>query len=89
MKNSVSVVGLGYVGLPLAVAAAKSGYKVTGIDLDEIKVSEINKGISQIEDINNVELSDLVKTSKIKAESNYASIEDAEIFAICFPTPLL
>ena len=51
MKDSVSVVGLGYVGLPLAVAAAKSGYKVTGIDLDEIKVSEINKGISQIEDI--------------------------------------
>ena len=89
MKDSVSVVGLGYVGLPLAVAAAKSGYKVTGIDLDEIKVSEINKGISQIEDINNVELSDLVKTSKIKAESNYASIEDAEIVAICVPTPLL
>jgi len=89
MKDSVSVVGLGYVGLPLAVAAAKSGYKVTGIDLDEIKVSEINKGISQIEDINNVELSDLVKTGKIKAESNYASIEDAEIVAICVPTPLL
>ena len=89
MKDSVSVVGLGYVGLPLAVAAAKSGYKVTGIDLDEIKVSEINKGISQIEDINNVELSDLVKTGKIKAESNYTSIEDAEIVAICVPTPLL
>jgi UDP-N-acetyl-D-glucosamine dehydrogenase len=89
MKDSVSVVGLGYVGLPLAIAAAKSGYKVTGIDLDELKVSQINKGISQIEDIDNVELSDLVKTGKIKAESNYASIEDAEIVAICVPTPLL
>jgi UDP-N-acetyl-D-glucosamine dehydrogenase len=89
MKDSLSVVGLGYVGLPLAVAAAKSGYKVTGIDLDEIKVSEINKGISQIEDINNVELTNLVKSGKIKAESNYASIEDAEIVAICVPTPLL
>lgn len=89
MKDSLSVVGLGYVGLPLAVAAAKSGYKVTGIDLDEIKVSEINKGISQIEDINNVELTNLVKSGKIKAESNYASIADAEIVAICVPTPLL
>ena len=89
MKDSVSVVGLGYVGLPLAVAAAKSGYKVTGIDLDEIKVGEINKGISQIEDIDNVELTNLVKTGKIKAELNYASIEDAEIVAICVPTPLL
>jgi UDP-N-acetyl-D-glucosamine dehydrogenase len=89
MKDSVSVVGLGYVGLPLAIAAAKSGYKVTGIDLNEIKVSEINKGISQIEDIDSVELSDLVRTGKIKAESNYASIEDAEIVAICVPTPLL
>ncbi len=89
MKKQVSVIGLGYVGLPLAVAAAKSGYKVTGIDLDELKVSEINKGISQIEDIDNVELSDLVKTGKIKAESNYASIEDAEVVAICVPTPLL
>jgi UDP-N-acetyl-D-glucosamine dehydrogenase len=89
VKKQVSVIGLGYVGLPLAVAAAKSGYKVTGIDLDELKVSEINKGISQIEDIDNVELSDLVKTGKIKAESNYASIEDAEVVAICVPTPLL
>lgn len=89
MKDSVSVVGLGYVGLPLAVAAAKSGYKVTGIDLDEIKVSEINKGISQIEDIDNVELTDLVKTAKFKAESNYASIDSAEIVLVCVPTPLL
>jgi UDP-N-acetyl-D-glucosamine dehydrogenase len=89
MKDSVSVVGLGYVGLPLAVAAAKSGFEVTGIDLDEIKVSEINKGISRIEDIDNVELTDLVKTGKIKAESSYASIENADIVAICVPTPLL
>ena len=89
MKDSVSVVGLGYVGLPLAMAAAKSGYKVTGIDLDEIKVSEINRGISQIEDIDNAELVDLVKTGKIKAESNYTSIENADIVAICVPTPLL
>jgi UDP-N-acetyl-D-glucosamine dehydrogenase len=89
MSTSVSVIGLGYVGLPLAIAAAKSGYQVTGIDLDEIKVREVNNGKSQIEDIDNGELSNLIKTSKIKAESNYTSVEKANIVIICVPTPLL
>jgi UDP-N-acetyl-D-glucosamine dehydrogenase len=89
MSISVSVIGLGYVGLPLAVAAAKSGFKVTGIDLDEIKVREINNGKSQIEDISNEELINLVNGGKIKAESNYSSIENSEIVVICVPTPLL
>jgi UDP-N-acetyl-D-glucosamine dehydrogenase len=89
MSISVSVIGLGYVGLPLAVAAAKSGFKVTGIDLDEIKVREINNGKSQIEDISNEELINLVNAGKIKAESNYSSIENSEIVVICVPTPLL
>jgi UDP-N-acetyl-D-glucosamine dehydrogenase len=89
MIASVSVIGLGYVGLPLAIAAAKSGYKVTGIDLDEIKVREINNGKSQIEDIDNNELSELVQAGKIKAESNYRNVENAEIIVVCVPTPLL
>jgi UDP-N-acetyl-D-glucosamine dehydrogenase len=89
MKNLVSVIGLGYVGLPLAVAAANAGYKVIGVDLDEVKVSEINKGKSQIEDINNDELASLVKSGKLRAVSNYASIESTEIVVICVPTPLL
>ena len=89
MSASVSVIGLGYVGLPLAVAAAKSGFKVTGIDLDEKKVSEVNNGKSQIEDIDNNELSELVEAGKIKAESNYRSIENAQIIVVCVPTPLL
>ena len=89
MKNLICVIGLGYVGLPLAVAAANAGFKVVGIDLDEVKVNELNKGISQIEDINNDELASLVRGGKLKAESNYASIESAEIIVICVPTPLL
>ena len=89
MSTSVSVIGLGYVGLPLAIAAAKSGYQVTGIDLDEIKVQEVNNGKSQIEDIDNDELSNLIKTSRIKAESNYTSVEKANIVIVCVPTPLL
>ena len=89
MSASVSVIGLGYVGLPLAVAAAKSGFKVTGIDLDEKKVSEVNNGKSQIEDIDDNELSELVEAGKIKAESNYRSVENAQIIVVCVPTPLL
>lgn len=89
MDTSVCVIGLGYVGLPLAIAAAKSGYEVTGIDLDEIKVREINSGKSYIEDIDNNELSELVEAGKIKAESNYKSIENTEIIVVCVPTPLL
>ena len=89
MSTSVSVIGLGYVGLPLAIAAAKSGYKVTGIDLDEIKVREINNGKSQIQDINNDELSELIKVGKIKAETNYTNVENSDIVVICVPTPLL
>ena len=89
MSKSVSIIGLGYVGMPLAIAAAKSGYKVTGIDLDDIKVREVNNGISQIEDINNDELSNLIEAGKIKAESNYSSVEKADIILICVPTPLL
>ena len=89
MKKLVCVIGLGYVGLPLAVAASKADFKVVGVDLDEVKVSEINKGKSQIEDINNDELASLVRSGKLTAESNYASIESAEVIVICVPTPLL
>ena len=77
------------MGLPLAIAAAKSGYQVTGIDLDEIRVREVNNGKSQIEDIDNGELNNLIQAGKIKAESNYTSIEKANIIIICVPTPLL
>ena len=89
VKKLVCVIGLGYVGLPLAVAASKADFKVVGVDLDEVKVSDINKGKSQIEDINNDELASLVRSGKLTAESNYASIESAEVIVICVPTPLL
>jgi UDP-N-acetyl-D-glucosamine dehydrogenase len=89
VKNQVSVVGLGYVGLPLAVSAANAGFKVIGVDVDEVKVSEINKGKSEIEDINNDELAGLVEGGKLIAKSDYASIESSEIVVICVPTPLL
>jgi UDP-N-acetyl-D-glucosamine dehydrogenase len=89
LTNLVSIIGLGYVGLPLAVAVAKSGFEVVGIDSDEKKVSDINSGQSSIEDIEDFELSDLIKRGKFKAETSYSSVMHADIVVICVPTPLL
>ena len=83
------MIGLGYVGLPLAVAAAKSGYTVIGIDLDNDKVKKINKGISPISDVKNIQISELLSNEKFKAKSDFNSVKDAEVILICVPTPLL
>ena len=89
MKDKVIVIGLGYVGLPLAIAAAKSGYNVVGIDLNTEKVSNINKGISPIEDIDNTQIQELLSSNKFIASNEYREIREAEIVIICVPTPLL
>ena len=88
MKNSVAVIGLGYVGLPLAAAAARSGYTIIGIDVDTDKVDKINSGISSIEDIKDSEILDLVSKGLLKAYSDYSVIKDVAIVLICVPTPL-
>ncbi len=89
MKNRVIVIGLGYVGLPVAVAAAKSGCTVIGIDLNTEKVDTINRGISPVEDINNAQIQELISNGLFRASSEYAEIRDANIVLICVPTPLL
>ena len=81
------MIGLGYVGLPLAVAAANSGYTVIGVDLDNDKVSKINKGISPIEDIKNIQISELVSNGRLKAKSDFNSIKGAEVILIPVPHP--
>ena len=88
MENSIAVVGLGYVGLPLAVAAAKSGYKVSGIDLNQDKVFNINNGKSPIEDIKDNEILDLLERGQLYANSDFSEIRSADVVLICVPTPL-
>ena len=88
MKNFIAVIGLGYVGLPLAAAAAKSGYKVIGVDLDIERVNKINSGISPIEDISSSEILDLVEQGLLTAHSDYSAINGADVILICVPTPL-
>ncbi|ULL19445.1 nucleotide sugar dehydrogenase [Paenibacillus sp. H1-7] len=84
----LGVIGLGYVGLPLAVEKAKAGYKVVGFDVQQKRVDMVNLGINYIGDVVEVELRDLVKKGKIKATIDYSEINDLDVVAICVPTPL-
>lgn len=84
----VSVVGLGYVGLPLAVEFAKVGFKVIGIDLDPRKVDALNKGVSYIPDVPTEEVAELSKAGRLFATTDYAALREADSVSICVPTPL-
>ncbi len=84
----IGVVGLGYVGLPLAVAFADAGYRVIGIDNDVKKVESLNRAKSYIQDISDKELGPLISSGRLTASTNYASLVDADAISICVPTPL-
>lgn len=84
----VSVVGLGYVGLPLAVEFAEVGFTVIGLDLDERKVNRLNAGESYIPDIPTEKLAPLVKSGKLRATTDYNELKQADTANICVPTPL-
>ncbi|MFC2947711.1 nucleotide sugar dehydrogenase [Virgibacillus sediminis] len=84
----IGVVGLGYVGLPLAVEKAKAGYNVIGFDVQQSKVEEVNQGINYIGDIVDEELKGIVENNKLKATTDYSFIKDVDAVAICVPTPL-
>lgn len=84
----VGVVGLGYVGLPLAVEYAKEGYEVVGIDLSKSKVDALNKGESYIQDVPTEEVARLVKAGKLSATTSFEAVKDLDTINICVPTPL-
>jgi UDP-N-acetyl-D-glucosamine dehydrogenase len=87
-KAKVGIVGLGYVGLPLAVEYAKAGFDVIGIDLSESKVAKVNAGESYIGDIPNSIFQPLVESGKIRATSDFGVIAELDTVNICVPTPL-
>jgi UDP-N-acetyl-D-glucosamine dehydrogenase len=84
----VGIVGLGYVGLPLAVEFAHAGFCVTGIDIDATKVAALNAGESYIQDIPTAVLAPLVKAGKIKATTDFSVVAGLDTINICVPTPL-
>ena len=84
----IGVIGLGYVGCPLAVEFAQAGYDVTGIDVQSSKVDTINSGNSHIQDVPQTAVERLVRTGKLRATSDFAVIRDLDAISICVPTPL-
>ena len=84
----VGVVGLGYVGLPLAVEFAKAGFEVTGIDLLPEKVDLVNRGVSYIGDIKTEELAPLVESGKLRATTDFSTLLELDTVNIAVPTPL-
>ena len=84
---TVGVVGLGYVGLPLAVEYAHAGIRTIGIDLDAKKVNSINKGKNYIDDVDSEQLRAAVKKGLLSAETDYRSVAKMDAIFICVPTP--
>lgn len=84
----VGVVGLGYVGLPLAVEKAKAGFKTIGFDIQSNKVEMVNNGRNYIGDVVNEDLYELVEKGMISATTDFSFVKDVDFIAICVPTPL-
>ena len=85
---TVGVVGLGYVGLPLAVEKAKAGFKTIGFDVQDEKVKPVNEGHNYIGDIVDNDLKELVNNGMLKATTDFSFVKDVDFIAICVPTPL-
>lgn len=88
LEIKVGVIGLGYVGLPLAVEKAKAGFKTTGFDVQQKKVDMVNQGINYIGDVVQEDLAALVKSGMLHATSEFSFVADCDFIAICVPTPL-
>ena len=88
MIERVAVVGQGYVGLPVALAAATNGYFVVGIDTNQNKISNLKKGIAEIEGVDSQELKSLVSRNSYLPSTDYSIIHDSDVILICVPTPL-
>ncbi len=85
---TLGVVGLGYVGLPLAVEKAKAGFKTIGFDIQESKVKMVNAGENYIGDVVNEDLKKIVKSGLLSATTDFSQVASADCVCICVPTPL-
>jgi UDP-N-acetyl-D-glucosamine dehydrogenase len=83
----VAIIGLGYVGLPLAVGFAKAGYAVLGLDVDERKLAALNEGRSHIQDVETADVAAVVRAGRFAASNDYDLLRDADAIFICVPTP--
>ncbi len=86
--GTLAVIGQGYVGLPLAMAAVDAGWSVMGIDIFEAKVTQINSGSSPVEDISDSQLQASLASGAYKATSDFSAVSTASVVTICVPTPV-
>jgi len=84
----IGVIGLGYVGLPLAIEFVQAGFNVIGIDIDENKINLINSGTNYIKDIDDKLLTNAVTANKLTATTDFSNVQDLDSISICVPTPL-
>lgn len=84
----VGVIGLGYVGLPLAVEKGKVGFPVVGFDINDKRVDRVNAGDNYIGDVKDIELQDLVQKGVLKATTDFSRLPECDVIIICVPTPL-
>ncbi len=87
-SQTLAIIGQGYVGLPLAMAAVDAGWTVIGIDNFEAKVSQINSGSSPVEDISDAQLLAAITRGAYKATTDFSRVSQASVITICVPTPL-
>jgi UDP-N-acetyl-D-glucosamine dehydrogenase len=86
-KERVVIIGQGYVGLPLAVAASLSGRTVIGVDLDKSRVDGLNAGVSPVGDVGDAELRAVLDAGRYRAVSDFTAVADADVVVMCVPTP--
>ena len=86
--KSVAIIGQGYVGLPLAMAACRAGWSVTGIDVSKSIVQALNAGASHVEDVSDSELRQALDEGLYQVSTSGESVSKSEITIICVPTPL-
>ncbi len=87
-NRRLAIIGQGYVGLPLAMAATDAGWQVIGIDVSQARIDTLNAGHSPVEDISDKQLQAALSASLYKATSDFTQISSADVIAICVPTPL-
>ena len=85
---NVSILGQGYVGLPLAYSLCMSGFQVLGIDIQQSRVDALNFGKSPIEDLGEIEISEMLNSSKYQASTDLSSVSNSQVIVLCVPTPL-
>ena len=87
-EAQIGVIGLGYVGLPLAMEFVRAGFHVTGIDVDQEKVRKLNRGENYVQDVEDISVTNAVAVNQLSATSDFSVIQNLDAISICVPTPL-